>query len=107
MGGGRAEGSSRPVSPPDPTVMGILSSWKMQTLLANASLELDPETKAKLKDLHQSPVRGAQYELLSAVNLVFLSNTNTEHLDSPVTFAFSHPVSPLVGRNQSYCSLLS
>uniref|UniRef100_A0A8C9KD62 Adhesion G protein-coupled receptor E5 n=1 Tax=Panthera tigris altaica TaxID=74533 RepID=A0A8C9KD62_PANTA len=80
----------------DPTVMGILSSCKMQKLLANASLELDPETKAKLKDLHQSPVRGAQYELLSAVNLVFLSNTNTEHLDSPVTFAFSHPVSPLM-----------
>ncbi|XP_042784615.1 adhesion G protein-coupled receptor E5 isoform X1 [Panthera leo] len=76
----------------DPTVMGIFSSCKMQKLLANASLELDPETKAKLKDLHQSPVRGAQYELLSAVNLVFLSNTNTEHLDSPVTFAFSHPM---------------
>ncbi|XP_058583691.1 adhesion G protein-coupled receptor E5 isoform X3 [Neofelis nebulosa] len=74
----------------DPTVMGILSSWKMQKLLANASLELDPEMKAKLKDLHQSPVRGAKYKLLSAVNLVFLSNTNTEHLDSPVTFAFSH-----------------
>nr|XP_060483359.1 adhesion G protein-coupled receptor E5 [Panthera onca] len=76
----------------DPTVMGIFSSCKMQKLLANASLELDPEMKAKLKDLHQSPVRGAQYELLSAVNLVFLSNTNTEHLDSPVTFAFSHPM---------------
>ncbi|XP_027944511.1 CD97 antigen isoform X1 [Eumetopias jubatus] len=73
-----------------PTVMGILSSCNMQKLLANASLELEPEKKVELNKIHQSPFRGAKPRLLSAVNLVFLSNTNTEKLDSPVTFAFSH-----------------
>ncbi|XP_034854222.1 adhesion G protein-coupled receptor E5 isoform X3 [Mirounga leonina] len=73
-----------------PTVMGILSSCNMQKLLANASLELEPEKKVELNKIHQSPFRGAEPRLLSAVNLVFLSNTNTEKLDSPVTFAFSH-----------------
>ncbi|XP_032252017.1 CD97 antigen isoform X3 [Phoca vitulina] len=73
-----------------PTVMGILSSCNMQKLLANASLELEPEKKVELNKIHQSPFRSAEPRLLSAVNLVFLSNTNTEKLDSPVTFAFSH-----------------
>ncbi|XP_029771757.1 CD97 antigen isoform X5 [Suricata suricatta] len=74
----------------DPTVMGILSTRKMHKLLENASLELDSKKKATLKDTYQRPVRGIWSELFSAVNLVFLSNTNTEHLDSSVTFAFSH-----------------
>ncbi|XP_059016209.1 adhesion G protein-coupled receptor E5 isoform X4 [Mustela lutreola] len=73
-----------------PTVMGILSSWNMRNLLANASLKLETEKKAELSKIHQSTVHGAQAEIVSAVNLVFLSNTNTEKLDSPVTFAFSH-----------------
>ncbi|XP_044938922.1 adhesion G protein-coupled receptor E5 isoform X5 [Mustela putorius furo] len=77
-----------------PTVMGILSSWNMRNLLANASLKLETEKKAELSKIHQSTVHGAQAEIVSAVNLVFLSNTNTEKLDSPVTFAFSHTVSP-------------
>ncbi|XP_059245203.1 adhesion G protein-coupled receptor E5 isoform X2 [Mustela nigripes] len=73
-----------------PTVMGILSSWNMRNLLTNASLKLETEKKAELSKIHQSTVHGAQAEIVSAVNLVFLSNTNTEKLDSPVTFAFSH-----------------
>ncbi|CAK7293004.1 Adhesion G protein-coupled receptor E5 [Vulpes lagopus] len=77
-----------------PTVMGILSIRNMQNLLSNASLELEPEKKEQLKKIHRSPVRGAQLQLLSAVNVVFLSNTNTEKLDSPVTFAFSHLENP-------------
>ncbi|XP_044109749.1 adhesion G protein-coupled receptor E5 isoform X3 [Neovison vison] len=77
-----------------PTVMGILSSWNMRNLLANASLKLETEKKAELSKIHQSTVHGAQAEIVSAVNLVFLSNTNTEKLDSPVTFAFSHRVNP-------------
>lgn len=84
--------------------MGILSSCNMQKLLANASLELEPEKKVELNKIHQSPFRSAEPRLLSAVNLVFLSNTNTEKLDSPVTFAFSHLVSIQVGRNQPYSS---
>nr|XP_058915734.1 adhesion G protein-coupled receptor E5 isoform X2 [Kogia breviceps] len=74
-----------------PTVVGILSSPNMQKLLANASLDLDLEKQTELEEIYESPVRGAQLRLLSAVNLVFLSNTNTDKLSSKVTFAFSHP----------------
>ncbi|XP_007182122.2 adhesion G protein-coupled receptor E5 isoform X3 [Balaenoptera acutorostrata] len=74
-----------------PTVVGILSSPNMQKLLANASLDLDSEKQTELEEIYESPVRGAQLRLLSAVNLVFLSNTNTDKLNSKVTFAFSHP----------------
>ncbi|XP_032481381.1 CD97 antigen isoform X4 [Phocoena sinus] len=74
-----------------PTVVGILSSPNMQKLLANASLDLDSEKQTELEEIYESPVRGAQLRLLSAVNLVFLSNTNTDKLNSKVTFTFSHP----------------
>ncbi|XP_062965255.1 adhesion G protein-coupled receptor E5 isoform X1 [Cynocephalus volans] len=73
-----------------PTVVGILSSPNMMKLLANTSLDLDHEKQVELEDIHESPIRGAQLELLSAVNSVFLSNTNTEKLDYPVIFAISH-----------------
>ncbi|XP_051691796.2 adhesion G protein-coupled receptor E5 isoform X1 [Oryctolagus cuniculus] len=72
-------------------VAGILSSPNMQQLLANASLELTPEKQADLEDTYEGPVRGARLRLLSAVSSVFLSNTRTHELGSPVTFAFSHP----------------
>uniref|UniRef100_A0A8D1PB16 Adhesion G protein-coupled receptor E5 n=1 Tax=Sus scrofa TaxID=9823 RepID=A0A8D1PB16_PIG len=74
----------------DPTVVGILSIPNMQKLLSNSSLDLDLEKKAKLEECYENSVHGAQLRLLSAVNSVFLSNTNTDKLDSPVTFAFSH-----------------
>ncbi|XP_022414071.1 CD97 antigen isoform X5 [Delphinapterus leucas] len=74
-----------------PTVVGILSSPNMQKLLANASLDLDLEKQTELEEIYESPVRSAQLRLLSAVNLVFLSNTNTDKLNSKVTFTFSHP----------------
>ncbi|XP_043322861.1 adhesion G protein-coupled receptor E5 isoform X2 [Cervus elaphus] len=69
-----------------PSVVGILSSRNMEKLLANASLELDLE---KLKETYESPVRGAKVTLLSAVSSVFVSNTDTEKLDSNVSFAFT------------------
>ncbi|XP_012923827.1 CD97 antigen isoform X8 [Heterocephalus glaber] len=74
----------------DPTVVGILSSQHMEELLANASLALEPEKLAQLTEAHERPVRRVQGTLLSAVNSVFLSNTDTDKLASPVTFAFSH-----------------
>ncbi|XP_005381148.1 PREDICTED: CD97 antigen isoform X1 [Chinchilla lanigera] len=73
-----------------PAVVGILSIQHMEELLANASLALEPEKLAQLTEAHERPVRGARATLLSAVNSVFLSNTNTDQLASPVTFAFSH-----------------
>ncbi|XP_076977708.1 adhesion G protein-coupled receptor E5 isoform X2 [Tamandua tetradactyla] len=87
-----------------PTVVGILSSKKMQKLLSDASLALDPEKKAELKETHQSPVRGAQLELLSAVNSVFLSNNDTEKLKSPVTIAFSHQPETPGHRQELLCA---
>ncbi|XP_059552643.1 adhesion G protein-coupled receptor E5 [Myotis daubentonii] len=72
-----------------PTVAGIFSSRKMETLLDNASVELDPEKKAQLEETHESYVNDAQAKILSTVNTVFLSNKNTEKLDPPVTFSFS------------------
>ncbi|KAF5929004.1 hypothetical protein HPG69_018183 [Diceros bicornis minor] len=74
-----------------PTMAGLLSNPNMQKLLADASLELDPEKKAELEETYERPVKGTQLRLLSAVNSAFLSNTNTTALDTPVTFAFSHP----------------
>ena len=80
-------------------MVGILSSQNMKKLLANASLKLDLE---KLKETYESPVRGAKVTLLSAVSSVFLSNPNTEKLDSNVSFAFTLHVSPGVGRAISH-----
>ncbi|XP_070118275.1 adhesion G protein-coupled receptor E2 isoform X4 [Equus caballus] len=73
-----------------PAVAGILSSPNMQKPLANASLELDPERQAELEETHDSPLRGIQWRLLSAVKSVLLSNTNTTKLDPKVTVIFSH-----------------
>nr|CAF25492.1 CD97 antigen transcript variant [Bos taurus] len=85
-----------------PTVVGILSSQNMKKLLANASLKLDSE---KLKETYKSPVRGAKVTLLSAVSSVFLSNTNTEKLDSNVSFAFAlHEQPELKPRQELICA---
>lgn len=81
---------------------GMLSSQNMKKLLAKASLKLDLEKKDKLEKLHGSSVSGTQFKFLSAINSAFLSNTKTEKLDSPVTFAFSHLVSIWVGRGDQF-----
>ncbi|XP_053766429.1 adhesion G protein-coupled receptor E2 isoform X2 [Desmodus rotundus] len=86
-----------------PTLAGLFSSHNMQKLLANASLKLDPETKAQLENRHEGPVGGGQPRLLSAVNTVFLSNKNTEKLGSPVNFSFSHLLVTPWPRQQVFC----
>ncbi|XP_046507373.1 adhesion G protein-coupled receptor E5-like, partial [Equus quagga] len=73
-----------------PAMAGILSNPNMQKPLANASLQLDPERQDELEETHDSPLRGSQWRLLSAVKSVFLSNTNTMKLDPNVTVIFSH-----------------
>lgn len=105
-GGRKAGEGSQHVCSPGPTVAGIFSSRKMETLLVNASVMLDPEKKAQLEDTHESYVNNAQSKILSTINTVFLSNKNTEKLDPPVTFSFSfYHVSPWVGRwDQPHCS---
>ncbi|XP_035888249.1 adhesion G protein-coupled receptor E5 isoform X2 [Phyllostomus discolor] len=89
---------------PGPTLAGLFSSRNMQRLLANASLELDPEKKAQLESTHGGPVGGGQPRLLSAVNMVFLSNKNTEKLGSPVNFSFSHPEEKPRSRQELICA---
>lgn len=81
------------MSPSGPVLAGVFSSRSMGKLVANASLDLDPESQLHLERLHESPVRGARLQLLSAVSSVFLSNPHTEHLAHPVYLAFTHPVS--------------
>lgn len=104
--GGREAGEgSQHVCSPGPTVAGIFSSRAMKTLLDSASMELDTEKKDELEDAYESSVKVDHSKILSTVNTVFLSNKNTEKLDPPVTFSFSHDVSPWVGWwDQLYCS---
>ncbi|XP_045709017.1 adhesion G protein-coupled receptor E5 isoform X3 [Phyllostomus hastatus] len=92
------------IGEPGPTLAGLFSSRNMQRLLANASLELDPEKKAQLESAHGGPVGGGQPRLLSAVNTVFLSNKNTEKLGSPVNFSFSHPEEKPRSRQELICA---
>lgn len=82
-------------------MVGVLSSQYMTELLANTSLVLEPEKLLQLTEAHERPIRGARATLLSAINSVFVSNADTDKLASPVTFAFSHQVSPEEGREGS------
>ncbi|XP_006900876.1 PREDICTED: CD97 antigen [Elephantulus edwardii] len=77
-----------------PTVVGLLSSQKMQQLLDGASLDLEPPDTAQLEETPKLRVDGSRLTVLSAINSVFLSNKNTEKLESNVTFSFAYPVSP-------------
>lgn len=76
---------------------GILSSPNIKSLLANASLDLEKK-RATLEDVYQSPIRRVSLRLLSDINSIFLSNTDTEKLTSNVTFKFNFTsVSPGMG----------
>ncbi|XP_054573342.1 adhesion G protein-coupled receptor E5 isoform X2 [Eptesicus fuscus] len=87
-----------------PTVAGVFSSRAMQKLLENASMELDTEKKDKLEDAYESSVKVHHSTILSTVNTVFLSNKNTEKLDPPVTFAFSHHPATPSSREELICA---
>lgn len=68
-----------------PSVVGLISTPGMGKLLAEASLVLET---------HKGLLQGVSPVLVSDVNSAFLSNKDTEDLSSPVTFIFSHHVSP-------------
>ncbi|KAM4887985.1 adhesion G protein-coupled receptor E5 [Thomomys bottae] len=86
-----------------PTVAGILSNPNLKNWLANASLDLDGRL-AMLEETYESPVLGAQLRFLSDVNSVFLTNTNTKKLPSPVTFNFSYLPETLGPRDEVICA---
>jgi CD97 antigen len=71
----------------------------MKKLLANASLDLDGR-QAMVEETYESPLLDTELRFLSNVNSVFLTNTNTKKLTSPITFNFSYLVSPRVGREK-------
>ncbi|CAO2611134.1 Adhesion G protein-coupled receptor E5 [Lemmus lemmus] len=71
------------------SLAGILSSPNMQKLLANASMDLT-QSRDLLEELYESPVLNVSLTLLSNVNSIFLTNTDTGKLPSNVTFKFSY-----------------
>lgn len=83
--------------PPGSSVAGILSSPNMEKLLGNTPLNLE-QRRASLEDFYGSPIPSVSLKLLSNINSVFLTNTNTEKLASNVTFKFDFTsVSPPTG----------
>ncbi|NP_001401231.1 adhesion G protein-coupled receptor E5 isoform 11 precursor [Mus musculus] len=79
------------------SVAGILSSPNMEKLLGNTPLNLE-QRRASLEDFYGSPIPSVSLKLLSNINSVFLTNTNTEKLASNVTFKFDFTsVSPPTG----------
>uniref|UniRef100_A0A5F8GUU6 Adhesion G protein-coupled receptor E5 n=1 Tax=Monodelphis domestica TaxID=13616 RepID=A0A5F8GUU6_MONDO len=84
---------------PKKAVIGLFSTKKLETLLADAPLALDPEKQRALQQENEDALVGGGIPiLLSAVSTAFLSNRDTQNLSSPVTFAFSHEVSGKSGR---------
>uniref|UniRef100_A0A8C0W266 CD97 antigen n=1 Tax=Castor canadensis TaxID=51338 RepID=A0A8C0W266_CASCN len=85
------------------TVAGILSSPQMKKLLANASLDLDGR-QAMVEETYESPLLDTELRFLSNVNSVFLTNTNTKKLTSPITFNFSYLLEKPGPREELICA---
>ena len=79
--------------PAGPSVVGLVSTPGMSKLLAEAPLVLDPKQQAVLRE-HKELLGEVPPVLLSGVVSAFVSNKDTQNLGSPVTFIFSHHVSP-------------
>ena len=67
------------------SVVGLISTPGIGKLLDEAPLVLET---------HKGLLQGVSPILFSDVNSAFLSNKDTQNLSSPVTFIFSHHVSP-------------
>ncbi|XP_056678561.1 adhesion G protein-coupled receptor E5 isoform X1 [Monodelphis domestica] len=90
---------------PKKAVIGLFSTKKLETLLADAPLALDPEKQRALQQENEDALVGGGIPiLLSAVSTAFLSNRDTQNLSSPVTFAFSHEVKPTGPRKEVICA---
>ena len=79
--------------PAGPSVVGLVSTPGMSKLLAEAPLVLDSKQQTVLRE-HRDFLAGGSPVLLSDVVSAFVSNKDTQNLGSPVTFIFSHHVSP-------------
>lgn len=74
-------------------MVGLVSTPGMGRLLAEAPLVLDTENHAVLYEAHKGLEQEVSPVLLSNVTSAFMSNINTQNLNTPVTFVFKH-VSP-------------
>uniref|UniRef100_A0A8C6A7Z1 Adhesion G protein-coupled receptor E2 n=1 Tax=Marmota marmota marmota TaxID=9994 RepID=A0A8C6A7Z1_MARMA len=77
-----------------PSVVGLVSTPGMDKLLAKAPLVLEPEKQVAPHGTHKDLLPRVSSVLLSDVVSAFLSSNDTQNLSSPVTFTFSHPVTP-------------
>ncbi|XP_012981775.1 adhesion G protein-coupled receptor E5 isoform X1 [Mesocricetus auratus] len=88
------------------SLAGILSSPNIQKLLADASMNLN-QSRDILEERFESPVLNVSLTLLSNVNSIFLTNTDTRKLASNVTFNFSYSVgSKKRPREELMCAFL-
>uniref|UniRef100_A0A8C9UUF5 Adhesion G protein-coupled receptor E2-like n=1 Tax=Spermophilus dauricus TaxID=99837 RepID=A0A8C9UUF5_SPEDA len=77
-----------------PSMVGLVSTPRMDKLLAEAPLVLEPEKQVAPHGTHEDLLPRISSVLLSDVVSVFLSSNETQNLSSSVTFTFSHPVTP-------------
>lgn len=79
--------------PAGPMVVGLVSMPGIEKLLDKVPLIVDAEEQAVPHETHKELLQETPPILLSEVISVFISNSNTQNLSSPVKFVFKH-VSP-------------
>uniref|UniRef100_UPI0040389DD6 adhesion G protein-coupled receptor E2-like n=1 Tax=Callospermophilus lateralis TaxID=76772 RepID=UPI0040389DD6 len=86
-----------------PSVVGLVSTPRMDKLLAEAPLVLEPEKQVAPHGIYEDLLPRISPVLLSDVISVFLSSNNTQNLSSPVTFTFSHPLVTSEPKHEVLC----
>ncbi|XP_076966354.1 adhesion G protein-coupled receptor E2-like [Callospermophilus lateralis] len=86
-----------------PSVVGLVSTPRMDKLLAEAPLVLEPEKQVAPHGIYEDLLPRISPVLLSDVISVFLSSNNTQNLSSPVTFTFSHPLVTFEPKHEVLC----
>ena len=79
--------------PAGPIVVGLISTPGMGKLLDKVPLIVDAEEQPVPHETHKELLQETPPILLSEVISIFISNSNTQNLSSPVKFVFKH-VSP-------------
>ncbi|XP_043767118.1 adhesion G protein-coupled receptor E2-like [Cervus elaphus] len=77
-----------------PMVVGLVSMPGIEKLLDKVSLIVDTEEQAVPHETHRELLQETPPILLSDVISVFISNSNTQNLSSPVKFVFKHSRTP-------------
>ncbi|XP_044804174.1 adhesion G protein-coupled receptor E2 [Bubalus bubalis] len=78
----------------DPIVVGLVSIPGIEKLLDKVPLIVDAEEQAVPHETHGELLQEIPPILLSDVISVFISNSNTQNLSSPVKFVFKHSRTP-------------